>query len=96
MQFINLPTVDLGANLADWKNFAWWQGLGGSLDVMWDVEKAGIFTPPCALVDCTKVQRSGLADGWEAKLDRECMLQQPPACFTRSWHTTVATNDIVS
>ena len=68
-QFINLPTVDLGANLQDWKNFARWQGLGGTLDVMWDVEKAGVFTPPCAVVDCSKVERSGLAEGWEAKLD---------------------------
>ena len=68
-RFINLPTVDLGANLQDWKNFARWRALGGTLDVMWDVEKAGVFAPPCAVVDCSRVARSGLAPGWEAKLD---------------------------
>ncbi len=68
-QFINLPTVDLGVNLQDWKNFARWQELGGTLDVMWNVEKAGVFTPPCAVVDCSKVKMSGLVEGWEQKLD---------------------------
>ena len=67
-------------NLQDWKNFARWQGLGGTLDVMWDVEKAGVFTPPCAVVDCSKVERSGLAEGWEAKLDllRESVVDVNP------------------
>ena len=68
-QFINLPTVDLGVNLQDRKNFARWQELGGTLDVMWNVEKAGVFTPPCAVVDCSKVKMSGLVEGWEQKLD---------------------------
>jgi hypothetical protein len=68
-QFINLPTVDLGVNLQDWQNFARWKGLGGSLNVMWDVEKASAFTVPCALVDCTKVKMSGLAPDWRHKLD---------------------------
>ena len=70
-QFINLPTVDLGLGNGGCHNFSWWQSeFGGSVNVMWDVEKAGIFTPPCAQVDCSKVKMSGLAAGWQAKLDK--------------------------
>ena len=37
--------------------------------MIWDVEKTGIWTVPCNLLDCTKTAISGLKPDWEATLD---------------------------
>jgi len=66
-KFINLPMFDLPPQSP--ASLPMWQALGGSLNVVWDVEKASVFHSPCAFVDCSKVAQSGLVAGWQAKLD---------------------------
>ena len=70
-KFINLPTMDLGVAQVrpDFQYLPQWHALGGSLEVMWDVEKSGVFHPPCFYVDCTKVAQSGLSANWQQTLD---------------------------